>query len=58
MSIVSDVTDVAGVAVTASPIGAIFTSIKLYITLFVIGAIVAGFFGIRWYISSEQRLIT
>jgi uncharacterized membrane protein (DUF106 family) len=57
MSIVSDVTDVAGVAVTASPIGAIFTSIKLYITLFVIGAIVAGFFGIRWYISSEQTKI-
>jgi hypothetical protein len=45
------------VAVTASPIGAIFTSIKLYITLFVIGAIVAGFFGIRWYISSEQTKI-
>jgi DNA-binding protein H-NS len=57
MSVVSDVADVAEVATTASPIGAIFTSIKLYVTLFVIGAIVAGFFGIRWYISSEQTKI-
>jgi uncharacterized membrane protein (DUF106 family) len=57
MGIVSDVADVASVATTASPIGAIFTSIKLYAIIFVIGALVAGFFGIRWYISNEQAKI-
>jgi hypothetical protein len=57
MSIVSDVADVASVATTASPIGAIFSSIKLYIALFVVGAAVAGYFGIKIYITDEQKKI-
>jgi 23S rRNA maturation mini-RNase III len=51
------VTDVVDTAVTASPIGAIFTSIKLYATLLIIGAIIAAVFGIRWYLHSEQTKI-
>lgn len=51
------VTEAVDVAVKASPIGAFFTSIKLYVTLFVIGAIVAAVFGIHWYLGYEQSKI-
>lgn len=51
------VTDAVEVAAKASPIGAVFTSIKLYVTLFVIGAIVAAVFGIHWYLGYEQKKI-
>lgn len=51
------VTDAVEVAEKASPIGAFFTSIKLYVTLFVIGAIAAAAFGIHWYIGEEEKKI-
>jgi hypothetical protein len=50
-------TEAVEVAAKATPIGAIFTSAKLYLTLFFLGAIVAGFFGVRWYLSYEQNKI-
>jgi hypothetical protein len=58
MGVVTDaVSDAASVAMKANPITGIFTNIKLYLTIFVIGVSVAGFFGVRWYLGHEQAKI-
>jgi hypothetical protein len=58
MSVESDVAAVASTAVSASPIGAIFTSAKLYIILFIIGAVVAAGIGLKLYIDNQNSKIT
>lgn len=58
MSVESDVASVATTAVSASPIGAIFTSAKLYITLIIIGAVVASGIGLKLYIDNQNSKIT
>jgi hypothetical protein len=61
MSVESDVvgavTGAAGVAADANPITAILSNAKLIMIVLLIGAAVAAFFGIRWYISNEQAKI-
>jgi hypothetical protein len=54
MGVVEDAVDVA---VKATPVGAIYTSAKLYITIFILGIIVAAGFGIHWYLGYEQQKI-
>jgi biopolymer transport protein ExbB/TolQ len=56
MGLVTDAVET--VATTANPVGAFFTSVKLYIGLAIVGILVAGFFGAKWYITSENAKIT
>jgi uncharacterized membrane protein (DUF106 family) len=49
--------DAVDVALKATPVGALFSSVKLYLTIFIIGAIVAAVFGIHWYLGYEQAKI-
>lgn len=58
MSVESDVATVAETAVTASPIGAIFTSAKLYLIIFVVGAVIAAGVGLKLYIDNQNSKIT